>query len=598
MIHLQSIELTNFKGVSKLHCDFDDLTVLVGLNNSGKTTILQAVYLLFAALPRIAEHPHISHTNLSTRTVSLQTALSPLGLRDTTWLLSFFDLEVTGTIVGEFASGLRVELGMIRNSTNNFTFTLLHPEVTETSGDIRSHVASIAQVPAAILTPPGDVPTREQMVNGDQYENLLREGQGAQLWRNGLWWAIQTGGFESFAPVQKQIRRFFPDVELLLPTLSKTGTPEILIKYKERDRGPLDIAQSGAGLRTFISLARILEQSPAKVLLLDEPDAHLHASQQAVILDLMLDAASASDRQVIITSHSPEIVSRVPPECLRWVERSVPTAQGGIETGRFLEHLGVSAESYIPRSELPDVLVYVEGVDDRPIIDALIKWCRTNTEYALPTALVIPHRDGRFEGPTLQGIIRFARELKRNIAVVGIRDLDWYYHELPPKDATTDTGDGWTLLTLPCKELENLFCDASILFSALEASIPLDALQEIIDAESANPELIDEWRYQVRPRVRARLPQSLDPSTKERQADASFEAWTNDVELRRRLVAGKGLLRKVRHRIRQERGRSFYPNRALERLGVLTPSLESIARSIFPSKWREAAKEGPAKLTE
>lgn len=93
MIHLNSIKLTNFKGVSELRCDFDDFTVLAGLNNSGKTTILQAVYLLFAALRPIAEHPHNEHANPVNRSVSLQTALSPLGLRDT---VAIFAVPATG----------------------------------------------------------------------------------------------------------------------------------------------------------------------------------------------------------------------------------------------------------------------------------------------------------------------------------------------------------------------------------------------------------------------------------------------------------------------------------------------------------------------
>jgi predicted ATPase len=581
MIHLKSIELANFKGISKIRCEFDDFTVLAGLNNSGKTTILQSIYLLFAALPRIAEHQNLTHANPSARTVSLKSALSRLGLRETTWLLSFIEPEVTGMLTGEFANGLRVELGMIRNSTNNFMFTLSHANAKDDEGELRQHVASIAQVSSAILTPPGDVPTSEQMLSGDQFQSMLRDGQGAQLWRNGLWWAIQTDGFESFAPVQKQITKYFPDVELLLPTLGTSGTPEILIKYKERGRGPLDIAQSGAGLRTFISLARILEQSPAKVILLDEPDAHLHASQQAVILDLMLDAASETDRQVIIASHSPEIVSRVPAECLRWVDRNTSMAQGGFETGRIMEHLGVSADAYIPRANPPDILVYVEGVDDRPIIEALIKWCRSRTANVLPTTLVIPHRDGRFEGPTLQGIARFASEMKKGVRVVGIRDLDWYYSELPAIAPTTDSGKGWVLLTVPCKEMENLFCDSEVLQCVFDPAIPKERLQQIIDEESLNNELVSEWQYQVRPRIRGRLPNDLAPPTKEQRADDTFREWSNDAELRRRLVAGKALLRRIRHRIRQEDGQSFYPTRLFEQLNVLPPSFRCIADCIF-----------------
>jgi predicted ATPase len=578
MIHLQSIHLANFKGVAELRCDFDSFTILAGLNNSGKTTLLQGVYLLISALRPIAEHRHIAHENPEVRKVSLQAALPPLGLRDTTWLYSHFQPEVTGTVKGVFSNGLTIELGVIRNSPTELLFTLSHP-----SNDISAAIEELKALTAGILTPPGDVPTREQMVNGDHYQNELREGKGAQLWRNGLWWAIQKEGFEGFAPVQKQINRYFPDVELLLPTLSTNGVPEIFIKYKERGRGPLDIAQSGAGLRTFISLARILEQSPSKIVLLDEPDAHLHASQQAVILDLMLDVAASTDRQVIIASHSPEIITRVPSECIRWVDRGSTVAQGGFEVGQMLEQMGASPDVYVSRRELPDVLIYVEGVDDRPIIEAIIKWCRQRSPGGLPTTLVIPHRDGRFEGPTLQGIVRLAREIRQSVKVVGVRDLDWYYDERPGITPELTEGDGWSMLTLPCKELENLFCDVSLLFRAYDRSIPTEDLQRIIDEESGSTDLIEQWRYQVRHRVRDRLPKSLDASTREKQAEETFRNWESDPDLRRKLIAGKGLLSQIRRRIRQEYNKQFYPSRMLEKCDSLTPSLLSIARSIFPS---------------
>ena len=581
MVHLKSIELTNFKGVSRLTCDFDDVTLLAGLNNSGKTTILQGVYLLFAALPRVAEHPHITQGSSSIGTVSLQTALSPLGLRDTTWLASLLG-GVESNIAGTFANGLRPELGILRSSATNFTFTLLLPDAIGTPEEIRAALWSVADISAAILTPPGDVPTREAMLNGDEYQNRLRDGQGAQLWRNGIWWAIQSDGFESFSSVQKEISNYFPDVSLLLPTLGVTGTPEILIKYSERGLGPLDIGQSGAGLRTFISLARILEQSPARVLLLDEPDAHLHASQQSVIVDLMLDAAASTQRQVIIASHSPEVIRRVPAECLRWIDRRSETANGGYELSRIMESLGVTAEMYIPRSSLPDVMVYVEGVDDSPIIESLISWCRKHAKAQLPTTLVVPHRDGRFPGPTLQGIVRFTRGLRNGISVVGVRDLDWYYCELPAADALIESGDGWKLVTLPCKELENLFCESWVLFRAYDEAIPEAELRRIVDEESQSQELLDEWCYQVRPRLRDRLPNSMDPSTRERTAETTFTDWKGDANLRRRLVSGKSLLRKVRHRIRQEYRKSFFPTRVFEQLNALTPPLETVARNIFP----------------
>ena len=245
--------------------------------------------------------------------------------------------------------------------------------------------------------------------------------------------------------------------------------------------------------------------------------------------------------------------------------------------------MGATPDVYVSRRELPDVLVYVEGVDDRPTIEAIINWCRQRSPGGLPTTLVIPHLDGRFDAPTLQGIVRLAREIRHGVTVVGIRDLDWYYEELPGQAAELMNGDGWWLLTLPCKELENLFCESALLFNAYDGSITEKELQGIIDEESASTDLIEQWRYQVRPRVRDRLPKNLDSSTREKQADETFQTWENDPELRRRLVAGKGLLRQIRHRIRQQHDKQFYPSRMLEKCEALTPGLLSIAQSIFPS---------------
>jgi hypothetical protein len=582
MIHLKSIKIINFKGISQLSCEFDDMTVLAGLNNSGKTTILQATYLLLASLSKIESHPHIENADIRNRSISLDRAFSSLSLRDKTWLSSIHIPDIQGTITGVFANSLQIELGITRGSDSNFTFTLSQLASTTPTRKPRELIREVSKISASFFTPPGEVPSREDMVNGNHYQDYLRQGKGAQFWRNSIWWGIQTDGPESFKPVQKNISKYFPDIEVLLPTLGTQSPPEIQIKYKEKGRGPLDIAQSGGGLRTFLSLMRILDQSSAEVILLDEPDAHLHASQQAVILELLLDAASHLGRQVVIASHSPEIITRVPTESLRWIDRDSTNAQGGEDLDRLLERLGATPDIYISRSELPEVLVYVEGVKDRPILEALLRWCRSKSAISLPTTLVIPHRDGRFESPTLQGIGRFVKEFSASTIVVGVRDKDWYYHDLPDEIPEILTGGGWSLITLPCKEMENLFCDPDFLFQAYEEKLSKDQIRHIIDEESNTPELVDEWQYQVKPRIRDHSPNADDPSTKERNAQEKFNLLAADPSIRRRLVAGKTLLGKIRNRIRREHSLNFYPTRAFEKISSLPKPFLAIAKQIFP----------------
>ena len=107
-------------------------------------------------------------------------------------------------------------------------------------------------------------------------------------------------------------------------------------------------------------------------------------------------------------------------------------------------------------------------------------------------------------------------------------------------------------------------------------------MYQIIDEESQDADLLKEWRYQVRHRVRDRLSNSLDASSREREADSIFSEWEANAELRRRLVAGKALLRKIRHKIRQQHRYNFFEKRVIENLSALTSFQQSIATCIFP----------------
>jgi predicted ATP-dependent endonuclease of OLD family len=44
-MRLQKFEIVNFKGIERCEFEWDDLIVLIGENNSGKSTVLQALQL-------------------------------------------------------------------------------------------------------------------------------------------------------------------------------------------------------------------------------------------------------------------------------------------------------------------------------------------------------------------------------------------------------------------------------------------------------------------------------------------------------------------------------------------------------------------------
>lgn len=574
MIFLKSIEINGFKGIGHLSCKFEDLTLLTGLNNSGKTTLLQAAYILVDSLSYI---PFEKDFLGKDKRIDLKSSLASLGLQDVNALLPRMQKNAESKIIATFSDDIFVQLKPYSGTTFLYSFSSIGDFSAEDWKDI---LVDMAEIGAEFVTPPGTVSSREDMLPKPNYEAILSQGKGSQLWRNSIWWSIQGGGYESFEAVKSLVKRYFPEVEISQPTLGSSNPPEILINYGDKNKVKLDISQSGAGLRTFLTLARLLEQSSAKIFLLDEPDAHLHASQQAVVINLLLDIAVEQQKQVIIASHSPEFIIRTPSECIRWIEQSKTSDQPD-ELDFYLEQLGVTPDIYAGARTPPEVIIYVEGRTDRPILESLIRWCRQKYTN-LSKALIVPHKDGRFDAEALQAITQVEKRAGRNTRIVGIRDLDWYYSDLPDSEPQIREGGNWKLLTLPCKEIENLFCCSDFLFLALGGKIQKDIIDKIVDEESRSEALLREWENQIKHRIRNALPHSHDASTKEDLANKIFAEWSIDSGVRRRLVAGKELFRSVRTRLKAEHQVNKYPKQMFDDIEELTPDWFFIANSIFP----------------
>ena len=167
MIHLKSISLEKFKGIETFRCEFDDFTLLAGLNNSGKTSVLQGIYLLYSSLNVIGNHPHAFHKSPDARVVDINKSLSPLGLRDNSWLVANLSPHLNARICGEFSNGIVVSLTVFGGKAASMGF-----ELSCDAGDLQARLAEISGLQAAILTPPGELPTRENMVSCNQYERL------------------------------------------------------------------------------------------------------------------------------------------------------------------------------------------------------------------------------------------------------------------------------------------------------------------------------------------------------------------------------------------------------------------------------------------
>jgi predicted ATPase len=155
-----------------------------------------------------------------------------------------------------------------------------------------------------------------------------------------------------------------------------------------------DLMVEGSGFLQWLSVFALATDPGIDVLLLDEPDAHLHSSLQEQLLDSLRSMDIEINKQVLIATHSTEILRNADPADILHVR--------GAEGGRYLreEHqkvgllagLGSEYAPRLDRAKKTRRLLFVEGRSDLAILktlaaklgigwpDAWVEWTTTRTQ--------------------------------------------------------------------------------------------------------------------------------------------------------------------------------------------------------------------------
>jgi predicted ATPase len=359
---INRVTIRNFKRFRDITFDLPGHIVIAGPNNTGKTTLLQAIAAWGLALNRwkSLEDRDRDGTAYAKAPLARQAFLAvPLRGFDLLWT----DRSARDPIVIEVRSSLGWTLGMefLPDSTEQIYVRPLHN--TDPNVLLGDDVMEPVYIPAMT-----GLSTDEPLYRRPKLDQLLGQGKPGEIIRNLLVEAHESE--EAWSELSKCIERMF-GYEILPP--DSVG-PDIIAEYRHRPDGPrLDVASAGSGFQQVLMLLAFLHTRGKSVLLLDEPDAHLHVILQDVIYSELHTVALIKQSQLIIATHSEVIINSVEPRLLCAMFARPRLLETVADQARLVSALKVLTPIEIMQAiEAPGIL-YLEGHTD---LNILREWAR------------------------------------------------------------------------------------------------------------------------------------------------------------------------------------------------------------------------------
>jgi ABC-type ATPase involved in cell division len=358
---IRRVVIHGFKRFQDVEFNLPGHIVLAGPNNAGKTTFLQAISawsLAFDRWKRINDYQR--HRGAYTRAPIARQAFSavPLGSFDLLWRERAYRGEIDIRI--ESTDGWVITMELIADSTEQI---YVRPKSTMQPEALRRAALTTVFVPAMT-----GLSTEEPVYQKPKLDLLLGQARPGEVLRNLLVAANQLE--DAWGPLIASIQRLFGYI--LLPP-DNTGA-HIVSEYQQAAAGPrLDIASAGSGFQQVLMLLTFLHTRPGSVLLLDEPDAHLHMILQDAIYGELRSVALKRKSQLVIATHSEVIIDTVEPRELCALLDQPKMLADTQERTTLIRSLRALTNTDILESLEVGSVLYLEGYTD---LDILRAWAR------------------------------------------------------------------------------------------------------------------------------------------------------------------------------------------------------------------------------
>ena len=297
---IEKIEISRFKNIEELELRLDNINVLVGGNNAGKSSILQAIQfsISIAQTTSLAEFRRTRWKDgkLSTSLTPEQILYTPTN--------DIYSLGNGGTL-----SQSREEAILVKFTESDFNekaeFTLRKGRnknlLVGLQGEILGQQIRNIESPFSIYVPGlAGIAAFEEFKSEGIVRKIAAKGNANSVFRNIL--LILSHDEKKWTAFHADLNDVFSEIKIHIEF--NPGRDDNIEVFIIRGELKLPIDTYGTGVLQTIQILSYLHLYRPKFLILDEPDSHLHPQNQKIIAEKLHELTTELEFQIILSTHS------------------------------------------------------------------------------------------------------------------------------------------------------------------------------------------------------------------------------------------------------------------------------------------------------
>ncbi|PSK87665.1 AAA15 family ATPase/GTPase [Limimaricola soesokkakensis] len=445
-VFIRSIEFKDYKSFAHFKLSARERNVLVGPNNAGKSTVLDAFRIAFDVI-----------RSASKRAPKLKSQ-GPYGVCSTYFIPHSAVQSELRHCVHNFGSGYAE---IIFDASNGSKFVIrISPD-----DDIESFVASSSEpqkntrflerefgAKFIVIPTLSPLEQNEELVQQVTVERNRYSRLASRNFRN-FWLHQSSEDFEKFADL---VEMGWPGIRVRKPELEPYAPGKSFVRMFFRD-GPhvREIQWAGFGFQVWMqSVMHLLHADKNSIVVLDEPDVYLHPDLQHKLLRYVTKKSG----QYFIATHSTEIINDVEPGdvlIVRPTGRSAKRIKGDDGYAEVYNAIGSSENAQFARLARTRKVLYLEGKDARILSKVAGKFLKS--DFLNDASITVMKTDGFsnwLRVSTTSWVFNKFFDFEVKVAAIFDRD---YRSDLEVADFTAKMRDAEVkCFVLPFKELENI----------------------------------------------------------------------------------------------------------------------------------------------